>query len=75
MQVRMGDAWLKNKEYGDCNREIDYEDLGRWFRCASKVCIRSNPCVVQLLPVRVICVCTVHDVNSKTNCAKAWALG
>lgn len=33
----MGDAWLMNKQYGECNREIDYDDLGRWFRCASKV--------------------------------------
>ena len=37
-QVRMGDAWLQNKPYGVCDREIDHDDLGRWFRCASKVC-------------------------------------
>ena len=36
-QVRMGDAWLQNKPYGVCDREIDHDDLGRWFRCASKV--------------------------------------
>ncbi|KAK9919098.1 hypothetical protein WJX75_009394 [Coccomyxa subellipsoidea] len=37
IQVRMGDAWLQNKPYGVCDREIDHDDLGRWFRCASKV--------------------------------------
>ena len=34
----MGDAWLQHKPNGVCDREIDYDDLGRWFRCASKVC-------------------------------------
>lgn len=57
-QVRMGDAWLKGKEYGNCDREIDYEDLGRWFRCASKVRIRSTPCVVQTSPCQGdLCIC------------------
>ena len=70
----MGDAWLKNKEYGDCNREIDYEDLGRWFRCASKVSPISDPFNVpyRLLSARVICVCRCA---ARTGSAEAWAMG
>ncbi|BDA45840.1 hypothetical protein COCOBI_07-6270 [Coccomyxa sp. Obi] len=62
IHVRMGDAWLRDKPYGNCDREIDYEDLGRWFRCASKV---EEEYRVEGVPVHWYVVSDCHTLRYK----------